>query len=125
MDRLVAVNPFLVSFVSTLHNGRDDNSRGNSSKSCAAKPLIFSRLPRIIGNAIRSLYHGARNQTLQRSHRKQTPDIGVNFDASSTAEIATGDFGWFRTVIDLGEFLCRIGSSTPKVIMRLSCARTG
>jgi len=27
----------------------------------------------------------------------------VNFDASSTAKIATGNFGWFRTVIDVGD----------------------
>jgi hypothetical protein len=27
----------------------------------------------------------------------------VNFDASSTAKIATGKFGWFRTTIDVGD----------------------
>lgn len=27
----------------------------------------------------------------------------MNFDASSTAKIATGNFGWFRTVIDVGD----------------------
>ncbi|KAF9649199.1 hypothetical protein BDM02DRAFT_3095185 [Thelephora ganbajun] len=32
-----------------------------------------------------------------------TPDLGVNFDASSTAKIATGSFSWFRTVIDVGD----------------------
>ncbi|KAF9785254.1 putative zinc-finger of transcription factor IIIC complex-domain-containing protein [Thelephora terrestris] len=32
-----------------------------------------------------------------------TPDLGVNFDASSTAKILTGDFGWFRAIIDVGD----------------------
>ena len=44
------------------------------------------------------LLHNTRTNT-----PSQTPDLGVNFDASSTAKVPTEDFGWFRSVIDIGD----------------------
>ena len=92
----------------TVHDGHDDNSRGDPSRSWVTKHPILSRRPSLVGYAICSLHIGTRNLTLW-LHRKrtnalsQTPDLGVNFDASSTTKITTGNFGWFRTIIDVGD----------------------
>ena len=99
------LDPFLVA--DDLH-GHDDNPFNHPSRPCAAKPPILFGQPSAVGYAIRSLYLGTRNQILWLYRKRtnvlsQTPDLGVNFDASSTTKITTGNFGWFRTVIDVGD----------------------
>ena len=123
------LDPSLLSFSSRDRNGRDDNPRGNPSGPCTTKPPTLSRRSSVIDDAIYSLHFGTRNQMLWLHHTRtnalpQTPDLGVNFDASSAAKIATGNFSWFRTVIDVGDlppqnwFIDTQGNSQTTVCVR-------
>ena len=87
-------------YLETVHDGHDNNSRGDPSRSWVTKHPILSGRPNLVGYTICFLHIGTRNLTLW-LHRKrtnalsQTPDLGVNFYASSTAKITTGNSGWF------------------------------